>query len=180
MYTNAADIPVLGIIGYSGAGKTTLLEILVAELSRRGVRVGILKHDAHRFDIDRPGKDSWRLREAGATSTLLSSDQMLALQRRIPGHLPLEKLLNYFQDEDLILVEGHKSGPQPKIEIWRPEHAPEPLFPHQANVIALACPGAQCPPAETAGLQVLDLNSPHAILHWINVQGYPTDLPHPS
>lgn len=113
---------VFGIAGYSGAGKTTLLEALIPRFVAVGLRVSLLKHAHHHFDIDRPGKDSYRLREAGCAEVLLVSGQRWALMHELrdapePG---FEEQIARFSDCDLVLVEGFKHMPVPKLEVHRP------------------------------------------------------------
>ena len=114
--------PVLTFVAHSGTGKTTLLEKLIAELTRRGWTIGALKHDAHRFDIDRPGKDSWRMTQAGAAITAISSNEQTAIMHRheLPPTLD-QTLLPFYGQVDLILTEGFKRSQLPKIEVFRQE-----------------------------------------------------------
>jgi molybdopterin-guanine dinucleotide biosynthesis adapter protein len=113
--------PVLGIVGFSGSGKTTLTVALVAALKRRGLRVGTIKHDVHGFDLDRPGKDSWRHKQAGAGVTVVTSPQRIGMVMDVDhDHQPLE-LLPLMVGMDIVLVEGFKRAPLPKIEVFRPE-----------------------------------------------------------
>ena len=109
--------PVYSIIALSGTGKTTLIEKLVAELKRRGLRVAVVKHDAHDFDIDHEGKDSWRFTQAGADVTAIISASKAAMIENRP--LTIEILLEKITDVDLILTEGYKSGVWPKIAVRR-------------------------------------------------------------
>lgn len=110
----------VSFVAKSGTGKTTLLENVISELKRRGYRVGVIKHDAHRFDIDHPGKDSYRLTAAGADTMLISSAEKLALVKRHTSHPPVEELITtYFPDVDIVLTEGFKKGGLPKIELYR-------------------------------------------------------------
>ena len=114
--------PVLTFVAHSGTGKTTLVEKVIIEMTRRGWTIGALKHDAHRFDIDRPGKDSWRLTRAGAAITAISSSEKSAVihQHELPP--TLEEILAPFQGEvDIVLTEGFKHSPLPKIEVFRKE-----------------------------------------------------------
>lgn len=114
----------LSFVAKSGSGKTTLLEKLIAELKRRGYRIGVVKHDAHRFSIDHPGKDSYRLTAAGADSMMISSPEKLALVKQHPVEPGLDELLGtYFDDVDLILTEGFKKNRLPKIEVHRRERS---------------------------------------------------------
>jgi len=111
------EIPIFSFVAYSGTGKTTLLEKLIAELRSRGLRVAVIKHDAHEFDIDHEGKDSWRFTRAGAEVTVIASETKAAVIENRPVHI--EKLLGMITDVDLILTEGYKSGAWPKIAVSR-------------------------------------------------------------
>ena len=111
------NIPIYSIVAYSGTGKTTLLVKLVSELKSRGLRVAVIKHDAHEFDIDHEGKDSWRFTQAGADMTVVASETKVAIMENRP--LPLETLLSKITDVDVILTEGYKHGVWPKIAIRR-------------------------------------------------------------
>ena len=118
--------PVVSIVAKSGTGKTTLLEKLIAELKRRGYTVGVVKHDAHRFDIDHEGKDSWRLTQAGADTMVISSAEKLAMVKtHPPASEPTlgETVSRYFQDVDVVLTEGFKKSNMPKIEVHRLERS---------------------------------------------------------
>jgi molybdopterin-guanine dinucleotide biosynthesis adapter protein len=110
--------PIISIVGKSDSGKTTLIEKLVPELIRRGYRVGTIKHDAHSFDIDHPGKDSWRHRQAGADTVVISSPAKAAIVTTVHSELTLDQIAAaYFQDVDVVITEGYKSENKPKIEI---------------------------------------------------------------
>ena len=111
------NIPVYSVIAFSGTGKTTLLEKLIAELKARGLRVAVVKHDAHEFDIDHEGKDSWRFTRAGAEVTVVVSGSKAAIMENRP--VPLETLLDKITDVDIIITEGYKSGCWPKIAVRR-------------------------------------------------------------
>lgn len=112
----------LAFVAKSGTGKTTLLEKVIAELKRRGYRVGVIKHDAHRFDIDHPGKDSYRLTASGADTMLISSQEKLALVKHHQSAPPLDELIEtYFKDVDIVLAEGCQKSTLPKIEVHRKE-----------------------------------------------------------
>lgn len=110
-------IPVYSVVAFSGTGKTTLIEKLVAELKARGLRVAVIKHDAHEFEIDHEGKDSWRFTRAGADITAVVSGSKAAIMENRP--VSLESLLDRITDVDLIITEGYKSGGWPKIAVHR-------------------------------------------------------------
>ena len=131
---------VFGIAGYSGSGKTTLLEKLIPQFTARGLRVSVIKHAHHGFDIDRPGKDSYRHREAGASEVLLSCNDRWALmhERRDGSDVTLDDLLARLAPCDLVLVEGFKQEPIPKLEVYRPEIGKPPLFPERSDIVAVA------------------------------------------
>ena len=118
--------PVVSIVAKSGTGKTTLLEKLIAEMKRRGYKIGVVKHDAHRFEIDHEGKDSWRLTQAGANTMVISSSEKLAMVKKYPPEEELsidDTVRTYFQDVDLVLTEGFKKSNMPKIEVHRRERS---------------------------------------------------------
>jgi molybdopterin-guanine dinucleotide biosynthesis protein MobB len=116
----------VAFVAKSNTGKTTLLEQVIRELKERGYRIGAIKHDAHQFDIDHPGKDSYRLAAAGADTMLIISQEKLALIKKHAAAAtpPLEELIaTYFSDVDLVLTEGFKSSDLPKIELHRRERS---------------------------------------------------------
>jgi len=131
---------VFGIAGYSGSGKTTLLEQLIPRLTGRGLKVSVIKHAHHGFDIDRPGKDSYRHREAGATEVLLCCHDRWALmhERRDAGEVRLDELLSRLAPCDLVLIEGFKQEPVPKLEVYRPANGKPPLYPERSDIVAVA------------------------------------------
>ena len=131
---------VFGIAGYSGSGKTTLIERLLPLLTARGVRTSVIKHTHHDFEIDQPGKDSWRLRESGAAEVLLASDLRYALLHENRGEPPptLQALLARLQNCDLVLVEGYKREPIPKLEVHRAATGKPWLFPDDSHIVAVA------------------------------------------
>jgi molybdopterin-guanine dinucleotide biosynthesis protein B len=131
-------IPIISIVGKSDSGKTTLIEKLVPELTRRGYRIATVKHDVHGFEVDREGKDSWRHKQAGAHTVVISSSNKVALIRDVERDLNLEEIREKFvQDVDLILSEGYKKDVQPKIEIFRKEKHKELLCTKEDNLIAI-------------------------------------------
>lgn len=158
--------PVLGIAAWSGTGKTTLLTRLLPLLRARGLRVGMLKHAHHDFDIDHPGKDSYELRKAGAEQVLVASDRRWALMVEAPvaDDVSLWDMLARLERDalDLILVEGFRHERFPKLELHRAELGKPLLFPDDDAIIALASDT----PVNTA-LPLLDLNDPAAIATFI-------------
>jgi molybdopterin-guanine dinucleotide biosynthesis adapter protein len=119
-------IPLVTVIGKSGCGKTTLMEKLVAELKRRGYRLATIKHHSHRgFDIDKPGKDSWRFAQAGSDHVIIASPDKIASYRKIERELSLDELATGITDVDLILVEGYKQAEKPALELVRAENSRE-------------------------------------------------------
>lgn len=162
------DLPVLGIAAWSGTGKTTLLEQLLPRLGERGLRVAVIKHAHHAFDVDQPGKDSHRLRQAGASPMLVASRARVALMMETPGReeADLAALIEMVRPQrpDLVLVEGFKAWPLPKLELHRPEVgkplrvAEDPWVRAVASDATLALP---------AGVEALDLNDLEALADWI-------------
>lgn len=112
-------VPIVSVVGKSGSGKTTFLEKLLPELKRRGYRVATVKHDTHGFDIDHPGKDTWRHARAGADVVVISSPRRMALIQRLDEEKPLDEIADYLPGIDIIITEGYKRGDKPKIEISR-------------------------------------------------------------
>jgi molybdopterin-guanine dinucleotide biosynthesis protein B len=158
---------VLGIVGGSGSGKTTLLTRLIPLLRARGLTVSTVKHAHHGFDMDRPGKDTHRHREAGAHEVLVASGTRWALLHEVVGPEPsLPELLARMQPVDLVLVEGYKTHPFPKLEVHRPALGKPPIWPQQRDIVAIACDV----PLEAAR-PVLPLNDPPAIAAWIVESG---------
>lgn len=116
---NEHGIPVVSVVGKSNSGKTTLLEKLLREAKRRGWRVATLKHDVHGFDMDQPGKDTWRHAQAGADIVAIASPNKIAVLERVGEDQPLDDVLSRIRGVDLIITEGYKKGNMPKIEVFR-------------------------------------------------------------
>ncbi|WP_258359634.1 molybdopterin-guanine dinucleotide biosynthesis protein B [Moorella sulfitireducens (nom. illeg.)] len=112
-------IPIISVVGKSDVGKTTLLTKLLPEIKRRGYRVATIKHDTHGFDIDRPGKDTWRHAEAGADVVVISSPTKIAIIEKVEAELSLDAIAERIENVDLIITEGYKRGDKPKIEVHR-------------------------------------------------------------
>ena len=134
----------IGLAGWSGAGKTTLLARLIPELVGRGLRVSTLKHAHHEFDVDKPGKDSWTHRQAGATEVLVASARRWALMHELRGDAEpgLAELVGRLGPVDLVVVEGFKRGAHPRIEVHRAANAKPPLHPDDPHIVAVATDAA--------------------------------------
>jgi molybdopterin-guanine dinucleotide biosynthesis protein B len=156
---------VFGFAGYSGSGKTTLIEQLIPRFVLAGLKVSLIKHAHHGFDIDRPGKDSYRHREAGCSEVLLTSDRRWVLMHELRGEPEpaLEEQIELLSPCDLVLVEGYKSNDRiPKLEVYRPAIGKPPIHPEHPNIVAVASDGK----VDTA-LPLLDINDPDAIARFI-------------
>ncbi|HJU17445.1 MAG TPA: molybdopterin-guanine dinucleotide biosynthesis protein B [Stellaceae bacterium] len=132
---------IFGLAGWSGSGKTTLLTALIPEFVARGITVSTVKHAHHDFDVDQKGKDSWRHREAGAREVMVSSSRRWALMHELRG-LPepsLEALVEHMSPVDLLLVEGFKRHPHPKLEVHRRALGAPLLHPDDPHIVAIAC-----------------------------------------
>jgi len=154
-------IPIVSIVGKSDAGKTTLIEKLIPELKRRGYRVATIKHDAHQFEIDHPGKDSYRHFHAGADWTVIGSPAKLASLRRLERELTLDEIAATITGMDIILTEGFKREAKLRIEVSRRAHTTE-LISDPAELLAIA---ADYP--IDIGVPVFDLNDAAAIVDLI-------------
>lgn len=155
-----ADMKILGIAGYSGSGKTTLLEKVIPLLKQRGLRISVIKHAHHDFDIDRPGKDSFRHREAGAHEVMIASGHRWALMHELrqESEPRLEELCARLSPCDLVLVEGYKFSSIPKMEVHRTETGHPLLHPNDANIIAVATDSKAVLP-----IPALDIDAPQQV-----------------
>ena len=154
---------VLGLTGWSGSGKTTLLVALIPQFRARGLTVSTIKHAFHGFDLDQPGKDSWRHRQAGASEVMVASSVRWALMHEVVGEEPeLPELLQRLAPVDLVIVEGFKANPHPKIEVHRPSLGKPPIWPGRPDIVAVACDE----PPVTAAPRLLPLNDPAAVADW--------------
>ncbi len=163
-----AQVPVLGFSAFSGVGKTTLLCQIIPLLKQQGVRVGLIKHGHHNFDVDVPGKDSHRLRQAGASPVMIVSKHRRAIITEINSEQEprLDDQLKFLDQSelDLVLVEGFKSEKFPKIELYRAELNHPLLYPNDPNIIAVASDYALDIPAY---LTLLDINQPEQVVAFI-------------
>ncbi len=131
---------VFGFTGRSGSGKTTIIETLIPIFNSMGLSVSVIKHTHHEFDVDRPGKDSWRQRQAGAMEVLLTSDIRWVLMHELRGapEPELPEQLAHLSPCDLVLVEGFKRQPIPKLEVWRAANNTLPLHASDKSIVAIA------------------------------------------
>jgi molybdopterin-guanine dinucleotide biosynthesis protein B len=153
-----------GFAGWSGSGKTTLIEQLIPRLVARGLKVSLVKHAHHSFDIDRPGKDSWRHRQAGCSEVMIGSGVRWALMHELRGapEPSLAELVSRMSPCDLLLVEGFKRYDMPKLEVYRAANDKPLLHPGDTQIVAIAADA----PLDTR-LPQLDLNDPDAIAAFV-------------
>ena len=164
-----ATIPIVGFVAPSGTGKTQLLKALIADLKAKGIRVGAIKHSHHNFEIDKPGKDSYELRMAGAEQMLIASKHRWAMVTEKNPDLEeptLDKLLSQINQSelDIIFVEGFKSEKFDKIEVFRSELEQQPLYVSDPNIIAVA---SDVPVAQNQSVAQLDINNIPQITQFI-------------
>jgi molybdopterin-guanine dinucleotide biosynthesis adapter protein len=164
---------VIGLAGWSGSGKTTLITKVIPVLVRRGLKVATIKHAHHEFDIDKPGKDSWLHREAGASEVVVSSGRRWALIHELRGEPepPLEELLAKLAPADLVIVEGFKRRAYPKLEIYRAAEGKPLIYPEDDCIVAIAA-DAQLPRAQ---LPVLMLDDIEGIANVLQAEALPCD-----
>lgn len=164
----------VGFAGYSGSGKTTLVEQLIPALRLRGLRVSVVKHAHHAFDIDQPGKDTWRHRQAGALEVVAVSSQRLVLMREfeVPGAVTVHQAIaSLYDGVDWVLVEGFKQSNLQKLEVWRAASGKPARYPDDAFVVAIATDSpAQLP--EPTLRPVLDLNCVDDVAQWLVDNGH--------
>jgi molybdopterin-guanine dinucleotide biosynthesis protein B len=155
---------IFGFAGYSGSGKTTLIEKLIPLFVQRGLRVSLIKHAHHTFDVDQPGKDSFRHRHAGCTEVLVTSSRRWALMHELRGapEPTLKEQMERLSPCDLLLVEGFKHEPISKLEVYRAEVGESMIHPHDSNVVAIASDAKV-----DSQLPQLDLNAPEAIAAFV-------------
>ena len=155
---------IIGLAGWSGRGKTTLLAALIPELVGRGITVSTLKHAHHEFDIDQPGKDSWVHRQAGASEVMVASSRRFALMHELRDapEPSLDELVARMARVDLLLIEGFKRAPHPKLEVHRPSVGKPFLYPDDPHIVGIASDAAVAVP-----LPVLPLADVAAIADFI-------------
>lgn len=159
---------VLAFCGASGAGKTTLIEGVIGALKSRQRRVSVLKHSHKRFEIDHPGKDSWRHREAGAFEVMIASRQRLArvIELEPPVDATVHQLIGEMVEVDWLLIEGFRHADLPKVEVWRREVGADALYPEDPFVVAVATDRPEALPAATAR-PVFALDQASALVDWL-------------
>jgi len=160
---------VVAFAGFAGSGKTTLVECLIPVLKLLGLRVSVVKHAHHEFDIDHPGKDSWRHRQAGAFEVVVASSRRLALVREFEREAQLtvhQALAELYPGADWVLVEGFKDSDLLKVEVWRAGSGKPALYPEDPFIVAVATDSPQQLPHATLR-PVLDLNDPGAVAQWL-------------
>jgi molybdopterin-guanine dinucleotide biosynthesis protein B len=161
-------VKVIGFSGYSGSGKTTLVEQVIARLRSAGHRVSVVKHAHHSFDIDQPGKDSYRHRAAGAYEVVIASNRRLAKIREYdaPADPTVHQLIAELSDAEWVLVEGFKHAELLKVEVWRAATAQPVQYPNDPFVVAIATDSPERLPFPTP-LPLLDLNDADAVTAWL-------------
>lgn len=163
--------PLLGFAAFSGTGKTTLLKQLIPELRARGLRIAVVKHAHHNFDVDKPGKDSYELRKAGAAPMLIASSRrtVIMIDNEHEHEPELQQLLEHIPAEsvDMVLVEGFKQWPFAKIELHREATGKPLMYSEDRNIIAIAHDHASDAPFDDTDLPQLDINNVQAIADFV-------------
>ncbi len=161
--------PLLGFAAFSGTGKTTLLLKIIPELKRKGLRVAVIKHAHHNFEMDTPGKDSYEIRKAGAVPMLICSSMrtVITIENEAPSDPSLANVLNHISDKsvDIVLVEGFKHWPFNKIELHRESTGKPLIYPDDQNIIAIAHDNNK--PFENILLPQLDINNIDSIVDFV-------------
>lgn len=165
---------VVGFAGYSGSGKTTLIERLIPALKLRGLRVSVVKHAHHSFDIDTPGKDTHRHRDAGAFEVVVASNRRLALMREFEQEAQLtvhQLIAELYDGVDWVVVEGFKQSNLLKVEVWRADSGKPARYMDDDFIVAIATDAPARLPEATLR-PVLDLNDPDALAQWLVENGH--------
>ncbi len=164
---------VLGVVGWSGSGKTTLLVKLIPRLASRGLRIATLKHAHHAFDVDKPGKDSYEHRKAGASEVIVSSSRRWVQMHEVGAdtEATLAELLRKLSPCDLVLIEGFKAERHPKLEVFRQAVGKSPMHPGDNRIVAIASDQ----PFPEAGVPVVDLNDIAAVADLVRARAAPLD-----
>jgi len=165
---------VVGFAGYSGSGKTTLIERLIPALKLRGLRVSVVKHAHHSFDIDTPGKDTHRHRDAGAFEVVVASNRRLALMREFEQEAQLtvhQLIAELYDGVDWVIVEGFKQSNLLKVEVWRADSEKPARYMDDDFIVAIATDAPARLPEATLR-PVLDLNDPDALAQWLVENGH--------
>jgi molybdopterin-guanine dinucleotide biosynthesis protein B len=160
---------VIGFAGFSGSGKTTLIEALIPALKSRGLRVSVVKHAHHAFDMDHAGKDTFRHREAGAFEVVVASSKRLALLREFEQNAVMtvhQLIAQLYDGVDWVLVEGFKTSDLQKIEVWRESTGKAALYASDPYIVAIAT-DTPAPIRQGTQRPVLDLGSPEAVAQWL-------------
>ena len=164
---------IIGLAGWSGSGKTTLITKVIPVLVRRGLKVATVKHAHHEFDLDRPGKDSWLHREAGASEVAVASSRRWAIIHELRGEAepPLAEILVKLSPADLVIIEGFKRYPHPKLEVYRAAVGKPLIYPEDDCVVAIATDA----PLPKAPLPVLMLDDVEGIAKVLQAEARPLD-----
>jgi molybdopterin-guanine dinucleotide biosynthesis protein B len=171
-------VRIFGFAGWSGSGKTTLIERVIPRLTSRGLKVSLIKHAHHRFEIDRAGKDSYRHREAGCSEVLITSGTRWALMHELRGgpELTLEDAVSRLSPCDLLLIEGYKAFPIPKIEVWRPAIGKPLLHPFDPHILAIAVEAAAELPSSSQPIVRLGIDDEEGIATFVAAHAVPWPL----
>ena len=167
LYLNKKENLVISIVSTkSNVGKTTLIEGLIKILKRRNYSVGVLKHDAHKFDLDKKGKDSYRFTQAGADNVIISSSEKLAMIQTVKQELEIEDIIKYFTNLDIVLIEGFKNNNYPKIEVHR-RSVDNKLLCEDSNFNISTFIAVASDEELNINIQLLDLNDINSIANFI-------------
>ncbi|TCS79566.1 molybdopterin-guanine dinucleotide biosynthesis protein B [Tepidibacillus fermentans] len=159
------QIPIISFVGFSGSGKTTLLTKIIAAFKEKGYRVATVKHDAHRFQMDVQGKDTWKYAQAGSDIVLINSQEKLAMIENLAKPISFEEVVSHIENVDIIFVEGYKHESPPKVLLVRRETDLE-LLPQLKDVIAIAT----SLPLQLEEVPVYDINDFNGIVHFIETK----------